>query len=64
MILELPHPFGPVLGPGPASGGPWAVVVEFLMPLDRPDLLDANLAHGPIEKQHVDPALVPVDGDA
>ena len=64
VILEIPHPRGPVLRQNAAGFGPGPSRVELLAPLQRPKLLESHLAYGPIQEEVVDTAVVSVDGEA
>jgi len=60
IVLESPHPLRPVFGLDAAGLGPGVRCVEFAAPLQRPELFEAHLAHGPIEEKAVDGAVVTV----
>ena len=61
VILETPHPLGPVLRQNAAGLGPGASSVEIVRPLQRPKLLESDLAYGEVREKAVDAAVVPVD---
>ena len=63
IILEFAQPVGPVVGGAAAGPGPGAGDVEALVPLQRPELLQADLACGPVAKDRVLESAVAIDAD-
>jgi len=63
VVLKTSHPLRPVIGQDAASLGPEAPGVKVRMPFQRPQLLDADLAHGPVHEQGVDKPAVAVDAE-
>ena len=61
VVLEFPHPLGPILRLHAARPGPGPSHIEILVPLQRPELFKSHPAYGPVQKKAVDAAIVPVD---
>ena len=54
LLRQVSHPFGPY-------DLTVVVDIEFLMPLQSPELFETNRSHGEIHKQTVDTALMAID---
>jgi len=64
VFSKVPHPFGPVALYTTTGSGPEAVSQEGAMPLECPQLLEADLSDRPIQKEAIyGPAAVPVDAE-
>lgn len=63
VFFEASHPFGPVGGGDAAAEGPATAGVELLVPLERPEFLDADRADRPVEEQMIVRAVVAVDAE-
>lgn len=61
VVLELPHPRGPVLGLDPSSRRPCVVRGKVVVPLQRPQLFKTYPPYRGIEKQGIHAALVAID---
>ena len=61
IVLEASHPFGPVFALDTPGLGPRPGVIEVGAPIQGPEFLESDLAHGPVQEQSVDTPVVPVD---
>ena len=61
VVFEPSHPLRPVIGQDVARFGPGTPSIEVRMPFQRPQLLDADLAHGPVHEHGIDDPAVTVD---
>lgn len=61
VVLEMPHPFGPIFRLHAAGLGPTIRRVELAMPLQGPQFLESDLPNRPIQEQAVYATIVAVD---
>ena len=64
VLLERPHPLGPIRGQNPAGLRPRPGGLERPMPFQRPKLLEPHLPHGAIHEQAVHRPVMAVDAAA
>ena len=60
VVLEVSHPFRPIVRLAPACFCPGAACVELSVPLACPQLLDPDFSYGEIQKDHICCPIVPV----
>jgi hypothetical protein len=63
ILFETPPPFGPVHCLNTAGFGPGPALIEVFVPIQRPELLDADRTDGPVEEQRIDEAVVPIEAE-
>ena len=60
IVLEIPHPLGPVSGLHPAGPGPFVCRVKIAIPFERPEFFEPDLPNRPVQIQSVDVPVVTV----
>jgi len=63
VVFEASHPLGPVIGHDVAGFGPRAPGVEAAMPLQGPQLLEADFSCGPIHKQDIYSSIMSIGAE-
>ena len=60
VVLEIPHPLGPVFRLDAAGSGPAIGRVVAAVPFERPEFLQADLSDGPVHEKTVYVRIVAV----
>lgn len=64
ILSHALHPVWPFLCCGPACSGPGTVDVVVLVPFQRPEFFEIDLAYGPVHEGHINGLAMSIETDS